>query len=145
MTEPAFEDFPATARDKLRYGDTDRQGHVNNAVYSTFFETGRVELLHVGHAPPPAGTSFVLARISINFRREMHWPGEIEIGSGIASLGNSSIKVRQGVFQNGRLCAAADSVIVLIDEKTRRSTPLPDDMRQALATLAMKTGIAATD
>jgi acyl-CoA thioester hydrolase len=32
--------------DKLRYGDTDRQGHVNNAVFSTLFETGRVEMLY---------------------------------------------------------------------------------------------------
>lgn len=137
MTEPTLTDFPASTHDKLRYRDTDRQGHVNNAVYSTFFETGRVEMLHVGSAPPPAGTSFVLARIAIDFRREMHWPGEIQIGSGIASLGNSSIRVRQGVFQNGLLCAAAESVIVLIDETTRRSTPLPQAMREALSALVM--------
>ena len=32
--------------DNIRYRDTDRQGHVNNAVLSTFPETGRVELLY---------------------------------------------------------------------------------------------------
>ena len=42
---PALSDFPFHTREKLRYGDTDRQGHVNNAVFATFFETGRVDML----------------------------------------------------------------------------------------------------
>ena len=37
-------DFPIQAFDKLRYADTDRQGHVNNANFSTFLETGRVSV-----------------------------------------------------------------------------------------------------
>jgi len=131
--DPTRDSFPFWTRDKLRYGDTDRQGHVNNAVYATFFETGRVEVLHAGEAPPPAGTAFVLAQITIDFRLEMNWPGEVEIGTAIEALGNSSIRLRQGVFQNDVLCATAAAVIVLMDETTRRSTPLPDDMRGRLA------------
>ncbi len=38
---PRLEEFPLRTSDKVRYGDTDRQGHVNNAVFSTFLETGR--------------------------------------------------------------------------------------------------------
>ena len=45
---PLLDDFVALSREKLRYSDTDRQGHVNNAVFSTFLETGRVELLFTG-------------------------------------------------------------------------------------------------
>ena len=47
---PLLGDFAVISREKLRYGDTDRQGHVNNAVYSTFLETGRVEMLLGGDA-----------------------------------------------------------------------------------------------
>jgi acyl-CoA thioesterase FadM len=36
--------------DKLRYNDTDRQGHVNNAIFATFFETGRVASPNCGGA-----------------------------------------------------------------------------------------------
>jgi acyl-CoA thioester hydrolase len=43
---PTLAQFPLHAYDKLRYADTDRQGHVNNAVFATALETGRVELLH---------------------------------------------------------------------------------------------------
>ncbi len=145
MTEPTLDDFAFKTRDKLRYGDTDRQGHVNNAVYSTFFETGRVELLHVGEAPPPKGAAFVLARIAIDFRREVNWPGEIVIGTGVEKIGTSSIRLRQALFQNDRFCASAETVIVLMDEATRRSTPLPGEMRERLSALAIGTEAAVAD
>lgn len=38
-------------RDVIRYADTDRQGHVNNAVFSTFLETGRVDILYNPEMP----------------------------------------------------------------------------------------------
>ena len=36
---PSPDAFPSRTHDKLRYNDTDRQGHVNNAVFSTFLES----------------------------------------------------------------------------------------------------------
>jgi len=63
--KPKLADYPRHAHDKLRYADTDRQGHVNNAVFATFFETGRVEFLYDPTAPlhAPDG-AFVIARAS---------------------------------------------------------------------------------
>ena len=43
---PTLAEFPLHSHDKLRYADTDRQGHINNSVFSTLLETGRVEFLH---------------------------------------------------------------------------------------------------
>jgi len=58
--------------DTVRYGDTDRQGHVNNAAFATFCETGRVNFLFLaGHPLAPPGTSFVIARVAIDFRAEL--------------------------------------------------------------------------
>jgi acyl-CoA thioester hydrolase len=123
-TPPTLESFPARAYDKLRYGDTDRQGHVNNAVFGTFFETGRVELiLDAEHSLLEPGQSFVLARIEIDLVAEILWPGTVEIGSAVSRVGRSSIHIAQALFQNGRLCARATSVVVLVDGTTRRSTP----------------------
>jgi len=123
-TPPTLESFPARAYDKLRYGDTDRQGHVNNAVFGTFFETGRVELiLDAEHSLLAPGQSFVLARIEIDLVAEILWPGTVEIGSAVSRVGRSSIHIAQALFQNGRLCARATSVVVLVDGTTRRSTP----------------------
>ncbi|MEZ4763396.1 MAG: acyl-CoA thioesterase, partial [Calditrichia bacterium] len=57
-----LDDFPLKTFDKIRYADTDRQGHVNNATFSTFLETGRVEVLYNAEFPVLfANSSFVIA------------------------------------------------------------------------------------
>lgn len=136
---PRLADFPVTAMDTIRYGDTDKIGHVNNAVFSTFLETGRTRLLWGGDRPvAPEGASFVLARLVLDYRAEMLWPGEALIGTGVLSVGNSSITLTQAIFQ-GELCTAtAETVLVLFDPVTRRPLPLPDDSRARLAELKMR-------
>ena len=117
-------DFPAQATDKIRYGDTDRQGHVNNAVFSTFLETGRVELLHgEAAALPEEGCAFVIARLVLDYRAEITWPGAVVTGTRIASIGRSSIRLEQAIFQDERCVAAAETVIVQMNETTRTSQP----------------------
>jgi acyl-CoA thioester hydrolase len=127
MDAPTLAQFPAHAYDKLRYADTDRQGHVNNSVFSTALETGRVELLH---APDTgiveADKSFVIARLELDFRGELTWPGEVAIGTKVTSVGRSSITLAQGLFQHDRCVALASTVIVQVDERTHRATPLSE-------------------
>ena len=131
---PALADVPFRSREKLRYCDTDRQGHVNNAVFATFLETGRVEMLINGGVDlmGPDG-AFVLARLLLDYRREVNWPGEVEIGTRVASFGRSSLRLEQAVFQNGECVASGESTVVLTDVTTRRSKPFSDEARAFLA------------
>ena len=125
-----LDDFPAHSFDKLRYGDTDRQGHVNNAVFSTLLETGRVELLRDPAAPlHEAGREWVIARLTLDFVSELTWPGRVDIGTGVTRVGTSSVVMAQALFQDGRLVARAETVIVQTDDVTRRSAALSDDAR----------------
>jgi len=117
-----LEDYPLRSHDKLRYGDTDRQGHVNNAVFSTFLETGRVEMIYDGGislADP--GCSFVIARLELDFINELLWPGRIDIGSGVIGIGRSSLRLEQALFQGERLVAVGETVMVQVSDATRRS------------------------
>lgn len=123
--------FPFRSRDKLRYGDTDRQGHVNNAVFATFLETGRVELM-VREALADEGASFVIARLELDFLSEVNWPGEVETGTAVSEVGRSSFKLFQRVFQAGVAVAEAVTVIVQMNEDTRKSHPLTDKARRRL-------------
>lgn len=137
-TPRPLDDYPMRSHDKLRYGDTDRQGHVNNAVFSTLLETGRVELLYDPARPlRPANTEFVLARVAIDLLAEITWPGTIQIGTGVLRVGTSSVTLEQALYQGDRCVARGESVIVLTDATTRRSTPLPPATRDALAGLLL--------
>ena len=138
---PTLDDFPFRTFDKLRYADTDRQGHVNNAVFSTFLETGRVEFLYHPDNPLAAdGASFVIARLALEFAAEIHWPGQIDIGTAVTKVGNSSLGLCQGLFQGGRCVALADTVIVQMDEQSRKSTALSATAREFLQQHTLASG-----
>jgi acyl-CoA thioester hydrolase len=122
---PNLAAYPFQAYDKLRYADTDRQGHVNNAVFSTLLETGRTEFLLNPERPlNESGCGFVIARLEVDYWGEITWPGRVEIGTRIVSVGRSSMTLEQGIFQHARCVATAQTVIVQMNESTRKSHPL---------------------
>jgi len=126
-------DYPIKTYDKIRYRDTDRQGHVNNAVFSTFLETGRVELLFNPDNPlANNSSSFVIASLKLDLLSEIKWPGIVDIGTAIINIGNSSIRIVQGLYYNNNIVATAETVIVQIDEETKRSKPLTQDVKDIL-------------
>ncbi len=125
--------YPLRARDTVRLGDLDKMGHVNNAVFATFFETGRASfMIDPQRTLAPKGASFVLARLVIDFRAEVCWPGHVDIGSRIEAVGRSSVRLAQALFQGETCAATAETTVVLIDLATRRPTPLPDETVEIL-------------
>jgi acyl-CoA thioester hydrolase len=132
QTRPKYEDFPLKAYDKIRYADTDRQGHVNNALFSTFLETGRTELLYANEPLHAENASFVIASLKLDLLSEIRWPGTVEIGSAITRVGNSSFSLFQGIYQKGKLAAVAETVIVQMDDHTRKSAPLSSETKERL-------------
>jgi len=133
---PALSDYQHQTFDKLRYGDTDRQGHVNNAVFSTLFETGRVEMLYAsGESLLDADCSFVIANLHLDYLGEITWPGRVEIGTRVASVGRSSLVMEQALFQNQQCVAVAKTVIVQVNQTTRRSQVFSAESALQLGTL----------
>ena len=53
------------------------------------------------------GFSFVIARIAIDYRAELFWPGRVDIGTGVKMVGNSSVTFLQALFQGEKLAAGA--------------------------------------
>ena len=137
---PRIEDFPIRVPDILRFADMDRQGHVNNAVYPTYFETGRVPLIYDReNGLQVEGCTTVMARTEIDFLKELRWPGNVEVGTGIAEIGRSSYVFAQAIFHEGQCAARARSTMVLIDRATRKARPLPPGLVERLERLMVRT------
>ena len=127
---PRLEDFPYRLSDNVRFADLDPNQHVNNAVYATYFETGRVTLMKLpqyGLTPP--GLAWIMVRLDMHFRAELHWPGRIELGLGVVKFGRTSVSFDQVVFSEGKCVASARAITVLIEEATRKPTVLTDEIR----------------
>jgi acyl-CoA thioester hydrolase len=126
---PRLEDFPYRLSDNVRFADLDPNGHVNNAVYATYFETGRVTLVKDrGNGLMPEGLGWIMVRLDTHFRAELHWPGQIELGLGVVKFGRTSVTFEQVVFSEGKCVASAQAVTVLIDEATRKPAPLTEEI-----------------
>jgi acyl-CoA thioester hydrolase len=126
---PHLEDFPFRLTDNVRFADLDPNHHVNNAVYATYFETGRVGLMKDrSYGLMPQGVTWIMVRLDIHFRAELRWPGVIEMGLGVVKFGRTSVTFDQVVFSEGQCVASARSVSVLLDEKTRKPAPLTPEI-----------------
>jgi acyl-CoA thioester hydrolase len=128
---PQLADFPYRLTDNVRFADLDPNQHVNNAVYATYFETGRVTLMKDrSYGLMPEGLAWIMVRLDIHFRAELKWPGGIEMGLGVSKFGRTSVTFDQVVFSEGRCVASSQSVSVLIDEISRRPVPLTDEIKK---------------
>ncbi len=126
---PKLEDFPFRVTETIRFRDLDRNGHVNNAVFATYFETGRVFFLRSVYGERQfARGGFVVARLELNYLREILWPGTVEICTGVERIGTSSVTYAQALFVDNVCMANGRTTIVRINSETKRSAPLPDEI-----------------
>lgn len=133
---PQLADFPVLTTEKTRFGDTDAFGHINNAVVSTFLESGRGELLRFGGVRTDAdGCHFVLARAEIDYRGELFFPGEVVIGSKVAKIGRTSLTCDQAIFQHGVCRVVAVSTMVHVNSTLKASAELTGEARAHFAQL----------
>jgi acyl-CoA thioester hydrolase len=133
---PAPDHFPFWTEEKLRVADTDMNGHINNGAIGAFCEAGRAELMHAIAGPPQTrGVSMAVARVEIDYLRELHYPGRVRIGSAVVRIGSSSFTVRQGLFLGETCFATSQSVMVILDRTTRRPAAIPAALREGLARL----------
>lgn len=121
-------------RDTIRYSDLDPNGHVNNGAINMFFEDGRVDFRDARMAGlrEEILTGFALVKFSATYHALLHYPGEVEVGTVVTRIGNSSFDLGQGVFEGENCVATAEVVSVFFDPETRKSQPLPDDLRAVL-------------
>jgi acyl-CoA thioester hydrolase len=121
-------------RIEVRWRDVDALRHVNNAVYATYLEECRDGWLERALGDDGAMWDYVLARVAIDFRREVGLDEEAVLARvSLARIGTSSITLREEIrMLDGTLAAEAESVIVARDRETGRSRPLTPAERTKL-------------
>lgn len=118
----------------LRYSDMDALGHLNNAVYATLYEAGRVAYVtDILADVTPEDTGYVIVRLSIDFKAEAHFPGVAVISTRISRIGGSSMTFEQTISIDGKLISTAESICALLDLKRRKATRCPDVLRAKVA------------
>lgn len=115
----------------VRFRDLDPLNHVNNALFNTYLEEARIRFL--GDASQMQsefsdGKTFVLVKCTIEYLKQIKFPATVLVGTGIKEVGNTSITVLQGIFnqENKELVCVSETKGVWFDIKNQQPTRLPE-------------------
>lgn len=132
--------FPHFMALPTRWMDNDSYGHVNNVNYYSFFDTAVNRfLIDRGvldiHKDDIVG--FVV-ETSCSYFSSISFPDTIHVGVRVAKLGNSSVRYELALFRNDEALpsAAGHFVHVYVDRRSNQSVPIPQAVREVLASLA---------
>ena len=136
---PVREHFAVFRPIGTRWMDDDAYGHANNVVYYAWFDTVVNAWLMEATGTdirrlPQIG---VVAETGCTFFSSVSFPQTLDIGLSVERLGERSVTYRLGVFVTGSAdCAALGRFVhVYVDATTRRSAPVPLEIRKVLEPL----------
>jgi len=118
---------------EIRWRDVDAYLHVNNAVYATYLEECRDEWVERSLSDAGDPWDYVLARVAIDFRRELRLEDEaVVVSCRLDRIGSSSLTLKEEIrTRGGELAAEAEAVLVARDRESGRSRPLTQAERAA--------------
>ena len=115
-----------------RYADYDTKGHVNNAVYLTYFEIAREKAwVAMGEG---ADFSFVVAEATVKYLSQARIGDPLEIEIVTDEVRNKAWVWRYRITdpRDSRVVAEGTTVQVMFDYETRKSIPIPEALRRKL-------------
>jgi acyl-CoA thioester hydrolase len=132
------ERFPYTMPLDVRFRDVDALGHVNNAVYLTYFELGRVryslELLEMAEI---RALPFILAEITVSYRRPAFFGDHLSLGVRIDRIGNKSFAIESEIVRRHPAAqeeqiATSREIMVWYDYAADATAPVPNYFRESV-------------
>jgi acyl-CoA thioester hydrolase len=132
--------YPVLVAEKIRFSDTDRHGHVNNVAFSFFYEAGRAAIVLENEDLLSPDCFFVIVTTTIDFVGEIDYPGTVTVANGIERIGNSSITVRQALFQEGRCASVSSSTMAQVNITAKSSQPLSNSAKAFLGQMLIAGG-----
>jgi acyl-CoA thioester hydrolase len=119
---------------EVRFRDCDAMGHVNHAVYFTYFEQCRLLFWRALTGKPNPLTSIILAHAECDYRAPAHFGDRLEVRTRLAAIGRSSVTMTYQLVNVETLQTVADGKAVLVsyDYDARASRPLPEGTRALL-------------
>jgi acyl-CoA thioester hydrolase len=119
---------------RVRFHEVDILGVCNNAVYINYFEQARVEYIKSAGLMPEGGIFsdgklFFMVRNEINYRGHSFYDDELDIYSKVTYIKNSSFGYDHLIvgMKTGEVIVDGKGVVVFVDPKTRKSTPLTEN------------------
>jgi acyl-CoA thioester hydrolase len=118
-----------------RFGDIDGLQHANNIAIAIWFEQARNPIFRI--FTPDLKLDYnswklIMARAEYDYVGEMFYGEDVEIHTYITRIGNSSFTIGQEAWQNGKIGAKGQTVIVHYDFIEKKSKPITAPIKELL-------------
>lgn len=127
--------YPFVQPIDVRFRDLDALGHVNHAVYLTYFETVRIGYYHMLTGRTLEHIDIILAEMRVSYHAPTHYGDTLAVGVQIPSIGTKSFVMEYMAVRSsdGQIVASGQSVQVVYDYAAGRSVLVSDSLRTRIA------------
>jgi len=135
--------FKFSTHIEVRFRDLDALGHVNNAVYLTYFEIARLHYWKKLFGNDAFHRhSFVVVRAECNYRSPAHSGEVLHVFAKVSEMKRSSFIFEYEIVeaQTGRIVADGSTVQACFDPREKRAKPIQDDLRDSILKFEMLEG-----
>jgi len=120
---------------EVRFRDMDSMGHVNNAVFFTYFENARIAYWRaVPGIRSRRALDYILARAECDFRSPVALEDELTCHIRVGSFGRSSFTFEYLLREErtGRIVAEGRTVQAMYDYASRTTRPIDEGLKAAI-------------
>lgn len=116
---------------QVRFADVDMAGHVHNATYLHYFETGRMEFLReiADEGWDWRSQGLILARNEIDYKLPIRLHDTVKVITSLEKIGEKSFALRYQIFggkEGKSMCAEGSSVMVCMDYMQQKTISIPE-------------------
>lgn len=120
----------------IRFSDIDSVGHVNNAVYLTYFEVARYNYWRDVTNWNLKETGIIVGRSEVNYLKPVTVDDHLFCYVRVTRIGNSSFDVMHVLVKltdkGEEICTTCKTVCISYDYTANRSIPIPKDGRKKM-------------
>jgi acyl-CoA thioester hydrolase len=128
-----MQDYKTEIKIQLDWSEMDLFGHVNNVAYFKYIQAARVnycELIGINTYRPEQKLSFAVAASSCQFKKPLHYPGEIAVRTKVDWVKNTSLQLSHVILdQQGEVSAEGTDVLVIFDYDANSKVSIPEGTR----------------
>lgn len=138
--------FYRSTKMKIRFGDCDMFGHLNNAKYITYMEQARVDYFRdfpgINFQAPQESVkhSMILAKVVCDYKSPAFMDEMIDVKIRTSKLGRSSFEMEYELSEEktGRVIATGMTVGVMYNYEAKKACPIPEDFREKFSEIEKK-------
>jgi acyl-CoA thioester hydrolase len=128
--------FPYEIDLEVAFRDLDAMGHVNNAIFFSYFETARVKYIMEVFEPGDLDGfdlldfPLILVQANCSYKSPALLGEKLKVGIGLSRFGTKSFDLLYRIVgEDGRLIATGKTIQVMYDYGSRSAYPIPDNIK----------------